>query len=176
MVLMILLSAAYSMVWKHGRQKNGTILMSSSSNRQIATICDKTLADAMTLARGEAERVWIMARWESGPSARVWFELDGHVYSAYELEWEHGGDDAYPVFCEIEPLIVSVIENDLWALSSYNAMVDGQCLCLVTGFKTMMRLASVDNEKEWAEASDKWINRLNERLSGVASTGSIIDR
>lgn len=150
--------------------------MSSFSNRQIATICDKTLADAMILTRGEADRVWIMVRWEDGPSARVWFELDGHVYSAYELEWEHGGDDAYPVFCEIEPLIVSVIENDLWALSSYSAMADGQCFCLVTGFNTMVRLTSVLNEKDWMEASDKLINRLNERLSGVASTDSLIDR
>ena len=139
-------------------------------------ICNKTLADAMTLARGEADRIWIMVRWNDGPSARVWFELNDHAYSAYELEWEHGGDEAYPVFCEIEPLIVSVIENDLWALGSDGTMADGQCLCLATGAKAIVRLASVGNENEWMEESDKWINRLNERLSGVSSNGSLIDR
>lgn len=150
--------------------------MNGSPDRQMSRICYKTLSDAMALADGTPDRIWIMVRWDDGPSARVWFELDDHAFTACELEWKHGGDEAYPVFHKIEPLIVSVIENDLWALDSVSIMTSNQCLCLVTGAKTVIRLGNAYSEKEWLEASDRWVNRLNERLSGVASSDSLIDR
>lgn len=149
--------------------------MNGSPDRKISTICDKTLSDAMILAGGTPDRIWIMVRWDDGPSARVWFELDNHAFTACELEWRHGGDEAYPVFHKIEPLIVSVIENDLWALGSDNRIVNGQCFCL-TGTKTVIRLGNAYSEEEWLEASDRWVNRLNARLAGEFSIESIIDR
>lgn len=156
--------------------------MSGSPNPQTRKAADKTLQDAMDLASGKADRIWVLSRWLDGPSARVWFEINDHVYSACELEWEHGGSGPASAFpYEIEPLLVDVVENDLWAV--YAAIdADGNVesahkpdLCLATGARDVISV-KYEYDGDWIEASDRWINRLNERLAGEPSTGSITDR